>query len=277
MQNQNKKPRVELVHGLLLSIMFGTAFLISSPSPQPDLHVPRVVLPRATAPSVILPDFASIRDITQKKQTFFDFLQPYVDAKNAEIQRERLLLLGLIEKMAVGYVLNHQEVAFLYALSAEYEVPTGDIRDPAFLELLLRRVDVIPPSLVLAQAANESAWGTSRFAQEGFNFFGQWCYQEGCGLIPDRRRARDSHEVKSFSSIEEAVNAYFLNINTFPSYQYLRLLRQELRRNAKPIEGLVLVEGLRSYSERGDDYIRELRSMIRHNGLQDRDQTIITH
>lgn len=277
MQKQDKKPRVELVHGLLMAILFGTAFLINSPRPQPDVHVSGVVPPPKTAAGVTLPDFAAIRDISQKKQTFFDFLQPYVDAKNAEVQHQRLLLLGLIEKMAVGYVLNHQEVAFLYSLSSEYEVPTDDVRDPAFLELLLRRVDVIPPSLVLAQAANESAWGTSRFAQEGYNFFGQWCYQQGCGLIPDRRRARDNHEVKSFSSIEEAVNAYFLNINTFPSYQYLRLLRQDLRRNAKPIEGLVLVEGLRSYSERGEDYIRELRSMIRHNDLQDRDSSIVTH
>jgi Bax protein len=160
-------------------------------------------------------------------------------------------------------------------LSHYYEVPTDDLNDRAFQQLLLRRVDVIPPSLVLAQAANESAWGTSRFAQEGYNLFGQWCYQAGCGLVPDNRRPGDNHEVKSFASVEAAVDAYFQNLNTFPSYQYLRRIRQDLRLNELPIDGISLSEGLRSYSERGDEYIEELRRMIWYNDLLERDGVIL--
>lgn len=272
MQKSDNRPRPAFVYALLISLLFGAAFKVEVPEQR--AAVERVAIAPAApvaAPVQALPDFAAINDISEKKQTFFDFLQPYIDAKNTQILRQRLVLLGIVEKMAVGYVLNHREVSYLYELSTEYGVATEDVRDPAFLERLLHRVDVIPPSLVLAQAANESGWGTSRFAQQGYNLFGQWCYRQGCGLVPLKRLAKARHEVKSFGSIEEAVNAYFLNINTFANYQYLRLLRQELRREAKPIEGLALVEGLRGYSERGDAYIRELRSLIRHNDLQDRD------
>src|SRR5690606_11880502 len=139
------------------------------------------------------------------------------------------------------------------------------------LRVLLRRVDVLPSSLVLAQAANESAWGTSRFAVEGNNYFGQWCFTEGCGLVPDRRLSEASHEVKAFTSAGESVEAYFMNINTFGAYQGLRLMREELRRSGQIIDGLTLAEGLESYSERGEEYIEELQSMIQFNELLERD------
>jgi Bax protein len=184
--------------------------------------------------------------------------------------------MGLIEKVRTGYVLNMDELVFVRDLSQEYEVPTDNLQDQTFLQLLLHRVDVLPPSLVLAQAANESAWGTSRFAREGFNLFGQWCFEEGCGLVPDRRRPSDKHEVKSFASVEEAVHAYFRNLNTFPSYQGLRRIRQDLRDGEKPIDGLSLSGGLRSYSERGDAYIADLRKMIEHNGLLHRDEQMVS-
>ncbi|MFM9673737.1 glucosaminidase domain-containing protein, partial [Streptomyces galilaeus] len=78
----------------------------------------------------------------------------------------------------------------------------------------LRRVDIIPKELALMQAANESAWGTSRFARIGLNFFGQWCYSQGCGMIPNRRNSGAAHEVAAFKSVRDAVSSYFKNINT---------------------------------------------------------------
>jgi Bax protein len=268
--------RAFLVYTLILTILFAGAFRLQNPTPNVRAFVPEPFqVEAATVPMVNLPDFAAIRDTDIKKRVFFDFLQPYVDAKNMEVRRQRQLLLGLIEKMRAGYVLNIPEMVFLQQLSQEYEVPTDDLDDQSFLQLLLRRVDVIPPSLVLAQAANESAWGTSRFAQEGYNLFGQWCYERGCGLVPDRRRASARHEVKSFGSVQDAVDAYFQNLNTFPSYQGLRLIRHTLRQKAKPIDGMALTEGLRSYSERGEAYIHELRKMIEHNDLQRRDDNTL--
>jgi Bax protein len=270
-----EKRRAFLIVALLVAILFAGAFSIQNPRPSSTVAVvpeaPAAIVPRP----VKLPNFVAIRDTDTKKQVFFDFLQPYVDAKNKEVDRQRQHLMGLMEKMKAGYVLNIDEMVFLRDLSRQYEVPTDDFQDQTFLQLLLRRVDVIPPSLVLAQAANESAWGTSRFAREGYNFFGQWCYEKGCGLVPDRRRPSDNHEVKSFHSIEEAVHAYFQNLNTFPSYQGLRRIRQDLRDKALPIDGISLTEGLRSYSERGDAYIDELRRMIEYNDLLNRDEQMI--
>jgi Bax protein len=275
MQATNEQRRAFLVFSLIVAILFTGAFHIQHPEPILQTLLPTAPAPVAAPRPVKLPNFAAIRDTDTKKKVFFDFLQPYVDAKNHEVQHQRQLLLGLIEKVRTGYVLGIEEMVFLRDLSREYEVPTDDLQDQSFLQLLLRRVDVIPASLVLAQAANESAWGTSRFAREGYNFFGQWCYEKGCGLVPDRRRPSDNHEVKSYASVEEAVHAYFRNLNTFPSYQGLRLIRQDLRKKAQPIDGLSLSEGLRSYSERGDAYIDELRAMIEYNDLLHRDQQIL--
>lgn len=276
MQANPEQRRALLVFSLIVAILFAGAFHIQHPQPILKTLVPQIATPTTKARPVKLPNFAAIRDTSMKKQVFFDFLQPYIDQQNHEVQRQRQHLMGLMEKMRAGYVLSIDELVFLRDLSTEYEVPTDDLQDRTFLELLLRRVDVLPPSLVLAQAANESAWGTSRFAREGFNFFGQWCFEKGCGLVPDRRRPSDKHEVKSFASVEEAVHAYFRNLNTFPSYQGLRRIRQDLRDGAKPIDGLSLSEGLRSYSERGDAYIDELRRMIQHNDLLHRDERMVT-
>jgi Bax protein len=281
MQAQPEQRRAFLVFSLIVATLFTGAFHIQHPQPILKTLVPQVadiqekVQEKKSRP-VKLPNFAAIRDTDRKKKLFFDFLQPYVDQKNLDVQRQRQHLLGLIEKLRAGYVLGVDELVFLRDLSHEYEVPTDNLQDQTFLQLLLHRVDVLPPSLVLAQAANESGWGTSRFAREGFNFFGQWCFEEGCGLVPDRRRPSDKHEVKSFASVEEAVHAYFRNLNTFPSYQGLRRIRQDLRDGAKPIDGISLSKGLRSYSERGDAYITELRRMIEHNDLLNRDEQLVT-
>jgi Bax protein len=138
---------------------------------------------------------------------------------------------------------------------------------------LLKRVDTIPVSLALAQAANESAWGTSRFALEGNNLFGQWCYDEGCGLVPNRRRANASHEVQSFESIEAAVRAYFMNINTHDRYQGFRDLRFQMRSKEGELDPFALAWGLDGYSERGEAYVDEVQTIILQNDLTNKDRS----
>jgi Bax protein len=135
------------------------------------------------------------------------------------------------------------------------------------LQELMERVDVIPTSLVLAQAANESAWGMSRFAREANNMFGQWCFDSGCGLVPARRGVNATHEVKAFASIEESVNAYFLNLNTNSSYQEMREMRAQMRAQGRPLDSMVLARGLTRYSQRGMAYVSELQDIIRVNRL----------
>ena len=133
------------------------------------------------------------------------------------------------------------------------------------LQQLINKVDIIPEALVLVQAANESAWGTSRFAQQGYNFFGLWCFRAGCGFVPKNRNHGAVHEVAKFSQLAEATYTYMRNLNRHPAYQNFREIRSQLRTEQKPITGLALSQGLEKYSERGQDYIEELQQMIRFN------------
>ena len=144
--------------------------------------------------------------------------------------------------------------------------------DQDIINELILRVDVIPVSLALAQAANESAWGTSRFALEGNNVFGQWCYKKGCGIVPAERRSGATHEVKSFTSVEQSVQAYILNINSHPSYRYLREVRAVMRERQGKLDPMGLAYGLDRYSERGNNYVDEVRNLIIQNNLRLRDE-----
>ena len=127
---------------------------------------------------------------------------------------------------------------------------------------------MIPNSLALVQAANESAWGTSRFARDANNYFGQWCFTRGCGLIPANRIEGAHHEVQRFSSPKESVASYLNNLNTHNAYAQLRSIRSNAVKNGEPITGYLLAAGLGKYSERGEAYIEEIRTMIRVNHLE---------
>ncbi len=121
---------------------------------------------------------------------------------------------------------------------------------------------------MLAQAANESGWGNSRFAREGNNLFGQWCFSIGCGIIPGERNHRSRHEVQVFETPFESVSSYMRNLNSHQQYQELRIIREQSLQQNETINGLLLTEGLLGYSERGEDYVLEIQQMIRSNKLQ---------
>ncbi len=232
---------------------------------------PEIVLILPELPQTI-PDFAAIRDVSEKKAAFFEFLSPYIETVNQQILLQRQQLISLREKLNNGSTLNRNEMSYLSNLRVEYELENEALNNRNLINRLLRRADVIPSSLALAQAANESAWGTSRFAVEGNNFYGQWCYTEGCGIVPARRLEGARHEVKSFDNVYESVRAYIMNLNTFPNYQKLREIRLQIRQAERSIDGISLSEGLDTYSSRGDDYIFELQSMIYSNNLLELDR-----
>ena len=209
-----------------------------------------------------LPDFSTYRDTTEKKAAFFSFLYPRIVLANSRILLERSYLLRLEGKDE----LTPSDKRWLDAQAERLriEAETGSAEQ---FKLLKKRLDVIPPSLVLAQAANESAWGTSRFARQGNNLFGQWCFSKGCGLVPKNRVEGASHEVAKFASPYRSVRAYIQNLNRHETYQTLREVRLQDRRSENPLSGLEMAEGLLGYSERGEDYVKEIRSMIHYNNL----------
>jgi Bax protein len=216
---------------------------------------------------VLLPDFESVVDTDTRKEAFFAFLHAHIEEENERVRQTRSRLLPLAEVVRAGEPLSRVERADLDEIVAEYRLDDAELSDRAVVRELLRRVDIVPMSLVMAQAANESGWGTSRFAREGNNIFGQWCFDEGCGLVPERRRSDASHEVRSFGSVQGSVRAYLRNLNTHDSYAEMREMRADMRAQARPMDSMVLARGLTRYSQRGMAYVNELQDIIRINRL----------
>jgi Bax protein len=227
----------------------------------------------AGEPIAVFPDFASVESIDVKKQQFFDYLEDYIIAENIRISRDRAQLEPYVEIANSGAEFSDREREWILELADYYRVETEGLSDRAIANELFLRVDEIPVSLALAQAANESAWGTSRFALQGNNIFGEWCFNEGCGIVPRRRASGASHEVQTFESIAESIASYFLNINTNNSYQYLRELRADMRKRGQDLDPMVLAMGLGRYSQRGDHYVDEVQNIILQNDLRNRDKS----
>lgn len=252
---------------LMFSTMAAWAML------NPVLNPPKALVLKATihTPSneieeIIesVPEFAKIKNIRQKKQAFFEYLLPEVILQNELILEDRSFLISIQQKLKNTTPLTTVQKQRLHELSGNYKIKS-ELGELPLVEQLLLKVDIIPHELVLVQAANESAWGTSRFAQQGFNFFGIWCFRKGCGFVPSRRTDGSSHEVAKFKNLEQAVRRYLQNINSHSAYTDLRAIRAKLRNNMQDVSAESLAEGLINYSERGQGYIDELLDMIRVN------------
>lgn len=228
-------------------------------------EVPKVVkIVEQPLHNVALPDFASIPDVKEKKRQFFAFIKPAVLAENKSILALRAQIEYLISQLTLEQPFSEEEHAFVSGLIKQYKVSKKFSLLRQLYELQMK-VDVIPPALILVQAANESAWGTSRFARIGLNFFGVWCYKKGCGMVPNGRNFGAKHEVAAYTSIEQGVARYLKNINTHSAYMLFRTIRGQLREQDQPLAPEILATGLIPYSERGTDYVLELTEMIRHN------------
>ncbi|WP_111495766.1 glucosaminidase domain-containing protein [Marinobacter bohaiensis] len=209
-----------------------------------------------------LPDFTGYQDTAEKKAAFFSYLYPRIVLANTRI----LMLRDKLDYAATLETLDEPETQWLerQADRLRVDAETGSAEQ---FEMLKRRLDVLPPSLVMAQAANESAWGTSRFAREGNNLFGQWCFSKGCGLVPLARADGASHEVAAFESPYASIRAYITNINRHDTYRAVRNERELAREEGRFPDGNELARGLIGYSERGAAYVKEIQAMIRHNNL----------
>ncbi len=206
-------------------------------------------------------DLPVIQDVAARKAAFFSAVLPLVLLVNEEIAAERRRLSEIHAQYLAGAKLSLAEQGWLSRLAAKYRVDGAD-----FATLLLR-VDTVSPALTLAQAAEESGWGRSRFAQEGNALFGQRTWVRGGGIVPTGRGGNETYEVRAFTTLLESVSAYALNLNTHRSYGDLRALRATMRNGGGDLDAMVLAGALTSYSERGPDYVDSLRAIIRVNGL----------
>ncbi|RFF29814.1 glucosaminidase domain-containing protein [Wenzhouxiangella sediminis] len=212
-----------------------------------------------------LPDFNAFERVEERKQAFFGFLAPIVVSENERVLEQRRQLLEIAPRVADGERLPFLDRRWMKNLAAEYELAwPGESREET-LALLLRRVDTVPAPLALVQAAKESGWGRSRFARQGNNLFGHWCYARGCGIVPSRRNTDAAHEVAAFDSVRESVRRYINNLNTHPSYLPLRRIRLDEREAGRRPQALSLADGLIRYSERREAYVEEIKQIIRAN------------
>ena len=212
-----------------------------------------------------LPDFSKIIDVKEKKEAFFETLYPIIQAENNHVLQLRKLI-NMLKSVPVAK-LSAKQQTWLLNISKNYKVDSKYIDNDTFEELL-KRIDYVPPSLALTQAAIESGWGTSRFAKQGNNLFGQWCFSPGCGMVPSLRESSKGHEVAKFDTVNLAVRSYILNLNTHESYKKLRESRALLRDKEVSFTGATLAKTLTEYSEEGQHYVAKLTEFIQQNRLQ---------
>ena len=209
------------------------------------------------------PDFTTYAAGPDRKAAFFEYFTPIIVDVNKQLAADR---------QKIQDACDADDTGKLDKFLTKFRVDDTDLKQESACTILLRRADIVPASLAIAQAANESAWGTSRFAKQGNNFFGQWCFTKGCGIVPTSRDANKAHEVADFRSPADSVESYMLNLNTHDAYKPLRDIRQSLRKKDEVVTGVALSYGLGKYSERGDEYGKELREMISFNKLASLDK-----
>lgn len=206
--------------------------------------------------------------LSKKKKVFLAKMLPLAVGVNESvlIERERVLL--LFDWWRLKHRLNKEDSSWLKSIAVKYKFNHLTFDAEKDWNKLLQRVDIIPVSLILSQAANESAWGKSRFARNGNSYFGQWCFQKGCGIVPLRRGAGKHHEIRVFPSVYDSVVSYVRNLNTNPVFIQFRMIRADFRARKMQLRGKILAEGLTPYSQRGVKYVKSLRDIMKRDHFE---------
>ena len=202
-------------------------------------------------------DLDSLRSTSRKKETFLQILLPLVVAENERIEKDRKYLLKILKENE-----SPKKTNWINKKYKEYRVSKKNIDE------LIEKMDIIPTSIALAQAAKESGWGTSRFALEGNAIFGQWTWN-GVGMAPLDKDKDQKHKVLKFPLLRASVKAYITNLNSHASYKKFRKKRLELRANNKNLSGLDLIHELDNYAQTGKEYTKVLEKIIKQNDLDE--------
>ena len=223
-----------------------------------DVRNKKLVKPVALT---LLPNEIKMIENTKKRKEFFiQIVLPLILKENNNIKIDRKRLFSIINKSNN----TNLEKKWLEKKYKQYGIPSKD------LSILKIRMDEVPVSLALAQAAKETGWGTSRFAQEGNALFGQWTWS-GEGLKPKDADQDEGHKVMKFNVLQASVRAYQRNLNTHKSYKDFRKARAELRDQGLPLDSLLLSKFLKNYAETGNQYVEVLKKIISQNNLKDFD------
>jgi Bax protein len=223
-----------------------------------DVRQKKLVKPVALT---LLPaEIKMIENTKKRKEFFIQIVLPLILKENNNIRLDRKTLFSIINKINNTKI----EKKWLKNKFKQYGIPSKD------LSILKIRMDEIPVSLAIAQAAKETGWGTSRFAQEGNALFGQWTWS-GEGLKPKEADENKGHKVMKFNVLQASVRAYQRNLNTHSSYKNFRLARAQLRDSKRPLDSIILSQFLKNYAETGNQYVEVLQKIIKQNNLKDFD------
>jgi len=202
-------------------------------------------------------DLNTIKNVKEKKETFLQILLPLVVAENEKIKEDRKYLLKILKDNV-----SEENTKWLNKKYKIYKVSDRNINE------LIKKIDIIPTSIALAQAAKESGWGTSRFALEGNAIYGQWTWN-GDGIEPLEKTKDQNHKILKFPLLRASVKAYINNLNTHRGYKSFREKRAELRKQNKKLVGLELIHELKNYAQNGTKYTKILEQIIKQNDLHE--------
>ncbi|MFL1780597.1 putative Bax domain-containing glucosaminidase [Candidatus Hepatincolaceae symbiont of Richtersius coronifer] len=218
----------------------------------------------------------NITNMEVRKSVFINILLPIIIKVQNEVDTERQKV-SYINTKILKEPLSDEDFKLIRDLAAKYNVKMQDDNFWDYtkaLEDLTIRVDIIPFSLVLAVAAKETGWGSSRFLIEGNSLFAEWVWSESLGIIPTERAAGAKHAVRSFQNLEDSVISYYRNLNTHNAYQGFRLRRYKMRIKKEVMDPVILANQLSKYSTETQDYVRNLALIIRGNKLTVYDKEI---
>lgn len=211
-------------------------------------------------------DFMDIQPVVDRKNLFINTLIPIIYSENLRILSERKKILDWWRESDGENFSRDFWPQWLFELSEKYESNDSNLGN------LLIKVDIVPISLALAQAAIESGWGTSRYSREGNAIYGQYTFDEKKGLKPLKRDANKKFFVRKFANLSESTKSYLKNINTHAAYANFREERKKLRMSGEKLSGQILSSFLSSYSERKQDYIKDVKEIMRTNNFRKYDK-----
>ena len=214
--------------------------------------------------------------LKDNKKKFVRTVLPLIINENQKILSVRNNLLLLKNKLSSNYSLNKSELEILKKLSNSHKIKFNNSHKLDVINNLLKKVDIIPNSIVLAQAAIESGWGSSRFAQDFNALFGEYTYDNDKGVVPLERENGENHLIKAFNSYNSSVESYFNNINSHYAYEQFRELRKVMRERNNFSNVTLLVDKLDTYAE-DENYIQTIRSVIKNNNFEIFDKKIISY
>jgi Bax protein len=210
--------------------------------------------------------YYSFKNPITMKAYFFNHMALMVIKENNKILQDRKFIKSFFFLKDQPRYKNSDKLKRFKQIEKKYNLTSKDKYDK-----FLRRIDIVPVSLVITQAAIESAWGKSRFFKEANNIFGHWTWT-GKGLVPKDRKAGLKHKIKIYDSLEDSIRGYLLNLNVGHSYKKFRAKRERLRKEGKILSGIALAPTLTNYSELKDEYTKLLVRMIKQNKLENYDR-----